>query len=227
MKAVILAAGEGVRMRPLTLNCHKSMLPVLGQPLLHHIWESLPEKIAEIVLVVGYKRETIQDHFGDEYLGKKISYVVQEEKTGTGRALQLCQSNLAGESKFLVLYADDLHHGPSIKKCLTHDRSILVSRVADPRRFGVVATDRHGRVIEIEEKPEQPRSNLVACGVYLLDQHIFDYEPAQAQSGEYYLTDMIKQLIREQEVFAVETEFWHPVGYPQDLAMAELALRSK
>ena len=217
MKAVILAAGEGLRMRPMTLELHKSMLPVMGKPLLHYIWQSLPEVIDEVVLVVGYKRETIQDYLGDEYLGKRITYVVQAEKTGTARALQLCQPHLMSEDNFLVLYADDLHHGPSIKRCLDHDRSILVSEVDDPRKFGVVITDDSGKVVEIEEKPAQPKSNLAACGVYVLDQKIFNYEPEQSSTGEYYLTDMIEQLIQDEPVFAVETEFWHPVGYPEDL----------
>ena len=224
MQAVILAAGEGLRMRPLTLDLHKSMLPVLGKPLLHYIWESLPEIIDEVILVVGYKRETVQNYFGNEYLGKKITYVVQERKTGTARALQLCQSYLTDSQKFLLLYADDLHHGPSIEKCLAYDRSILVARVADPRKFGVIVVDEIGRVAEIEEKPIAPKSNLVACGVYVLDNQIFDYEPTQSPSGEYYLTDMIEQMIVDHPIFASETEFWQPVGYPEDLETAEKVL---
>jgi dTDP-glucose pyrophosphorylase len=224
MKVVILAAGEGLRMRPLTLELHKSMLPVLGKPLLHYIWESLPSMIDEVILVVGHRRETIQSYLMDEYLGKKITYVIQEKKTGTAHALQLCRSYLTDNQRFSLLYADDLHHRESIEKCLAYDRSVLVARVDNPKKFGVVTMDKTGRVIEIEEKPTEPKSNLVACEAYVLDQHIFDYEPTQSSSGEYYLTTMIEQLIRDHQVFAVETKFWHPIGYPADLETAKEAL---
>ena len=80
------------------------------------------------------------------------------------------------------------------------------------------------KIVEIEEKPAEPKSNLVACGVYVLDKHIFDYESTQSLSGEYYLTTMIEQLIRDHQVFAIETKFWHPIGYPTDLKTAEQAL---
>ena len=212
-------------MRPLTLKVHKSMLLVLKKPLLHHIWESLPAVIDEVILVIGYKKETIQDYFGDEYLGKKITYVIQERKTGTARALQLCQPYLASNKRFLLLYADDLHHGPSIEKCLDHDQSLLVARVDNPKKFGVVITDEIGRITEIKEKPNHPKSNLAACGVYVLDNKIFNYEPTPSPSGEYYLTSMIERLINDHEVFAVETKFWHPVGDPADLETAEIALQ--
>ena len=224
MKAVILAAGEGLRMRPLTLDLHKSMLPIFGKPLLHYIWESLPSSIDEVIVVVGYKRETIQSYLMDEYLGRKITYVIQSEKTGTGRALQLCQSNLSSDQRFLLLYADDLHHRESIEKCLDYSQSLLVARVDNPKKFGVVTVNETGEIINIEEKPKQPKSNLAACGVYVLDQHIFSYEPLRSSSGEYYLTTMIEQLIRDHQVFAVETKFWHPIGYPTDLETAKEVL---
>lgn len=224
MKAVILAAGEGLRMRPLTLDRHKSMLPVLGKPLLHYILESLPPTIDEVILVVGHNRETIQNYLGDKHLGKKITYVIQEKKTGTAHALQLCRSYLVADQHFLLLYADDLHHRVSLERCFTYNQCLLVARADDPRKFGVVVTDGNGRVIEIEEKPEQPKSNLIACGAYVLNHHIFDYEPTRSPSGEYYLTSMIGQMIRDYEIFAVETEFWHPVNYPEDLKTVAKAL---
>mgnify|MGYP001559570311 CR=1 FL=1 len=224
MKAVILAAGEGLRMRPLTLEKPKPMLKVAGKPLLAHIWESLPSAIDEVILVVGYKADAIRQYFGSEYLGKKITYIFQNEKTGTGRALQLCRSALNNE-RFLLLYADDLHHRESIGKCLAHERALLVAHRDDPRKFGVVITDVKNRIIDIEEKPEHPRSNQVVVGVYVLDSHIFDYEPARSASGEYFLTDMLGQMLREHDVFVVETKFWHPIGYPEDLKTAEEILK--
>ncbi|MBI2039332.1 MAG: nucleotidyltransferase family protein [Candidatus Niyogibacteria bacterium] len=226
MKAVILAAGEGLRMRPLTLDKPKPLLEVAGKPLLVHIWESLPSAIDEVIVVVGYKSDAIRAYFGNEYLGKKITYIVQSEKTGTARALQLCREAL-GEERFLLLYADDLHHRESIEKCLAYERALLVAHRDDPRKFGVVVTDDRNRIVDIEEKPEHPKSHRVAAGVYVLDSHIFDYEPARSPSGEYFLTDMIGQMLREHDVIAIKTEFWHPIGYPEDLKTAEELLKQR
>lgn len=214
-------------MRPLTLERPKPMLEVSGKPLLHHIWKSLPSVIKEVVLVVGYKGEIIKSYFGDEYLGKKITYVFQENKTGTADALNLCRPYLDDHKRFLLLYADDLHSKKSIEKCLDYDRSILVASVVNPKKFGVVIINENNRIIEIEEKPENPKTNLVVTGVYVLDNNIFNYQATPSSSGEKYLTTMIDQLIKDHEVYAEETIFWHPVGYPEDLKSAEKILSEK
>src|SRR3989344_539802 len=90
MKAIILAAGEGIRMRPLTNNTPKPMLLLKGKPLLEHIIESLPKQVNEIILVVGYLHHQIHNHFHHFFEGFKIDYVIQSEKTGTYDALKLC-----------------------------------------------------------------------------------------------------------------------------------------
>ena len=115
MKAVILAAGEGVRMRPLTLKKPKPLLELAGKSLLHHIWELLPNKINEVILVVGYKARMIKKYLGKSFLGKKIVYVHQKTKKGTADALFLAKPYLNPKEKFLLLYADDLHDKKVLK----------------------------------------------------------------------------------------------------------------
>jgi len=226
MKAVILAAGEGVRMRPLTNNCPKPMIKILGKPLLHHIIEALPDEVNELILVVGYLGDQIEKYFGKQFGRFKIKYVRQKEKLGTGHALHLCKKFL-GREKFLMLYADDLQSKTDLTDLLKHPLALLVRRVKDPRRFGVVAADKKGRILEIVEKPEHPVSNLASTGVKVLDSRIFKYPLVQHPNGEYYITYPLAQLAKEHKMMAVEASFWIPIGYPEDIKKAEKVLRRR
>lgn len=226
MKAVILAAGEGLRMRPLTDSCPKPMIKILGRPLLHHIIDALPEEVNEVILVVGYLGDQIEKYFGKRFGKFKIVYVRQKEKSGTGHALRLCKKFL-GREKFLMLYADDLQSKKDLTKLLKHPLALLVKRVKDPRRFGVVTADKNGRILEIVEKPEHPVSNLASTGVKVLDSRIFKYPLVQHPNGEYYITYPLAQLAKEHEIKAVKASFWLPIGYPEDLKKAEKILRNR
>jgi UDP-N-acetylglucosamine diphosphorylase / glucose-1-phosphate thymidylyltransferase / UDP-N-acetylgalactosamine diphosphorylase / glucosamine-1-phosphate N-acetyltransferase / galactosamine-1-phosphate N-acetyltransferase len=225
MKAIILAAGEGNRMRPLTEHIPKPMLTVHGKTLISYILESLPDAITEYIVVVGYKREVIQENLGSSYKGKPIRYVVQEQKTGTADALKLCHSFLEESERFLLTYADDIYDKESITRCLNHQYSLLVAETDEPERYGVVTLNSDGSVLEIEEKPESPKTNLIAPGIYILDTSIFKYEP-KAVKGEYYFTTMLDQFIKEHKVFIEKASFWVTIGYPYDLEKAKDLLRS-
>lgn len=221
MKAVIFAAGEGRRMHPLTLERPKPLVEVLGKPLIQHIWEVLPGAVLEVVVVVGYKREMMRDFLGDEFMGKRVTYVEQDEPLGTAHALRLCEPHLTNEDKFLLMYADDLHGKEGVARCVEEDMALLVSFVDDPRRFGVVVTNEDGTIKNIEEKPEHPKSNLAVTGVYVLSPKIFEYEALHTKNGEYYLTDMIEEYIRHNPMQVVESDFWVPIAYPHDITRAE------
>src|SRR5688500_12407292 len=108
MKALIFAAGRGVRMMPLTADTPKPMLKILARPLLAHILEILPKEVTELLIVVGYKSEVIKEHFGNEWRGIPITYVDQKDQLGTGDALWACRSYLKPKERFFVIYADDL-----------------------------------------------------------------------------------------------------------------------
>jgi len=138
MKAIILAAGEGKRMRPLTLTRPKPMVSILGKPLLHHIIDSLPAEITELVIVVGYKAEAIQKYFGANFEGKKIHYAHQERALGNAHALFLCKPYIKKGEKFLAMFADDLHSPAAIAKLIKRDWGLLVAEHPEPRKFGVV-----------------------------------------------------------------------------------------
>ena len=222
MQCVILAAGKGTRLRPLTENCPKPLIHVSGKPLLDHIIESLPSAIDEIIIVVGYLGEMIKAYYGSEYRGKKVSYVTQEVQDGTARALWLCKDMLRG--RFLFMFADDLHGKEDIARVTSYSRGMLAKTSETPERFGVVVRNPDGTLSEIVEKPTHPPSNLVSTGVMVLDTNIFTYEPQNAVNGEYYLTEVLERYAKEYPVAVVEEDFWIPIGYPSDITRAETIL---
>jgi len=227
MQCVILAAGEGRRMRPLTLKTPKPLLPVNGKPLLEHIINALPPEISEIILVVGYLGDQIKNYCGNISHGKRISYVIQKEMLGTYKALELCRP-LLGNDLFLMMYADDLFSLVSIKKLLAkRDLAILVKEVPDPRPFAAVLVNADGSVKEIEEKPQNPKSNLANTGPAVLDQRIFEFPASRSPKGEYYLTDSTNNLARHYKVYAIEADWWLPIARPEDLKNAEEFLKFK
>src|SRR5262245_18769194 len=107
MQCVILAAGKGTRLRPLTENTPKPLVKVAGKTLLDHIVESIPSSVDELIIVTGYLGHMIQEHCGQEFHGRKVKYVTQEEQNGTAKALWLCKDLIKG--RFLFLFADDIH----------------------------------------------------------------------------------------------------------------------
>ncbi len=127
------------------------------------------------------------------------------------------------------MYADDLHDAEAIRNAVQSGTPCLVVKEAeDPRKFGVIEVADDGCILSIEEKPENPKTNLVAVGVQVLDTRIFDYPAAQHPNGEYYLTDSISKMIQAgHQIQTVRSNFWLPIGYPQDLIEAERMLMQK
>lgn len=228
MKAVILAGGEGKRMRPLTETTPKPMLRLRAKPLLEHIIGSLPKEVTELIIVIGYLGDQIKDYFGSEFEGRPITYVWQAEKKGTLHALKLCEPFLEDDENFMVLYADDMHGRSGIERALKVGKpAILTAEVEDARKFGVLEVAQDGKIVNIEEKPEHPKSNLISNGVLILNKNIFGYE-VEAKNGEYFITDAILKMIQDgYEVYAVPSSFWLPIGFPEDLERAEAIYKQK
>ncbi len=226
MIAVILAAGNGTRMRPLTNSCPKAMVKLLDKPLLCHILNTLPDEIDEVILVIGYLNPIIKKYFGKKFGRFKITYIEQKEATGTAHALHLCK-RLLGKKKFLMLNGDDLHSKKDLEKLLKYPLAVSVKSVKNPQQFGVVTIDKNNKILEITEKPKKPESNLIITGALILDYRIFKYPLIQHSNGEYYITDSLAQLAKEYKIIAVKANFWIPIGYPEDLKKAEKIMRSK
>lgn len=219
MQAVILAAGRGKRMRNLTQNTPKSMLKIGGKPILEHKINSLPKKIKEIVLVVGYRGEQIISHFRRYFAGRRIIYVYQHEHNGTGGALHLARSVL--KDKFLVMMGDDLYHKKDLHNLLQHDLAIMGYEVSDPRLYGVIKTNRRGNMIDVIEKPRRTIHRLANTGAYVLDKKFFDYDLVTIGGGEFGLPQTLARMTDNHKIKVVKARLWQPIGCPEDLEKAE------
>lgn len=229
MKAVILAAGEGKRMRPLTYERPKVMLPIAGKPIIEHLLEEMKEAgIEDFVFVVGYHDETIRNYFGKgERCGIKIEYVTQKTQLGTADALRRTEGLV--DDKFIMLNGDTIVSAGDIEKVITGDITIGVIEVRNPGDYGVVETEGE-RITKIHEKMKEPPSNVINAGVYLLDENIFTAltKTAKSKRGEFELTDSLQLLIESgNNVFWKKIEHWIDVSYPWDLLAANELLIEK
>ena len=222
-QAVILAAGEGQRLRPFTATKPKVMLSIAGKPIVQYVVESLAQNgIRNIVLVVGYRREQVFDYMGSgERFDVDITYVTQERQLGTAHAL--AQARAVTDSEFLVLSGDNLIEADAIAQFVAvKPEAMLVKRVDNPARYGVVAIE-NGMVKGIVEKPEEAKSNVVNTGIYAFTTEVFSFIEAQLDIPDA-LNNMLAQgyPISAQEVDGT----WLDVVYPWDiLSLNDAVLR--
>ena len=222
MQCVILAAGHGKRLRPLTDDRPKPLVKVCGKRLIDHVVGALPSSVSELIIVVGYKGEMIKEHCGDEFLGRKVTYITQEKQVGPANALWLCKELIRG--RFFLLFADDVHGSEDLARAASFSRAVLAATSLKPERFGVIVRNPDGTIAEIVEKPERPESNLVTTGPLVLDENIFKFDPESPINGEYFLPEIIQRYIKEYPMAVVEQDLWIPIGYPDDIEKAEIRL---
>ena len=228
MKGVLLTAGEGTRMRPLTLTRPKTMLQVGGKPILQYNLEALKNAgIEEIIMVVGYKKEAIEDYFQDGSLfGVTITYITQEKRLGTAHAINSVREMI--EDEFIVLNGDIIVDPELITDLIAKYESdnpssiLMLTEVEDPSSFGVVEIE-DGIIKNIVEKPapgEAP-SNLINAGIYLFDKTIFDAidKTEKSKRGEYEITDSLKIQMNENKIVQglKSNHKWIDVGRPWEL----------
>ena len=227
MKAVILAAGEGSRMRPLTYTRPKVMLPIANKPILEHLLtEAKGAGIKEFVLVVGYHDEQVRGFFGDgRKWGVKISYANQRRQSGTADAVRMVEGIVEGD--FLMMNGDIIVKRDDIQGLAERGKNaISVIEVKETAGLGLIEAKR-GRVTRIYEKVEKPPTNLANAGLYLFTPEIFT-AVAQTQKsprGEYEITDSLQFLIDQgQAVVAHKIGYWLDLSYPWHLLGANEAI---
>ena len=222
MKAVILAAGQGTRMGPLTRNIPKVMLQIANKPLLLHVIQSARDAgIREFVLVVGYGAKLIKDYFKDgSLLGVSIEYVNQEKQMGTADAVGSAKG-MVGE-RFVVLNGDIIVNTAHIKKLMecNHDVVMTARLVDNPSEYGVLEVQ-DDRVLRIIEKSPNPPTNLANAGIYVFPSSIFDsisITPLSVRK-EYEITDSLQMLIdKGTDVgFLTLSDKWMDIGRPWEL----------
>jgi UDP-N-acetylglucosamine diphosphorylase / glucose-1-phosphate thymidylyltransferase / UDP-N-acetylgalactosamine diphosphorylase / glucosamine-1-phosphate N-acetyltransferase / galactosamine-1-phosphate N-acetyltransferase len=227
MQAIVLAAGEGSRMRPLTTSLPKVMLPVAGKPLLEHIiLRAHAAGVDSFVLVVGYGAESVRSYFGDgSHLGVKIDYAVQDKQLGTGHALMAAESQ--AEDRFLVINGDVLPDEASLREIASGCAAVSAIKVDDPKRYGVFIEE-NGCFKSVVEKSANPSTNLANAGIYLLERSIFDAlrRAPLSERGEYELTDGLNLLADKEMIRIVTLKSWLEIGRPWDiLAANEILLK--
>jgi NDP-sugar pyrophosphorylase family protein len=237
--AAVLAAGRGTRMKHLTEDIPKPLLPVAGKPLLEHILEMLRDAgIERFAIVTGYLAEKIEQHFGDgSRLGVEIRYQRQEIRDGTARALLLTRGSI-GASPFVLAWGDILTERTNYPAMLRRfdeiraDGLLCVNWIDDPYRGAAVYVDSDGRIEKIVEKP--PKGTATThwnnAGIGAFGPMLFEYAAKVEKSprGEYELPDAIAAMIRDRlRVYAFPLEgHWSDVGTPEDLAAVEARLKA-
>jgi len=217
-KALILAGGKGTRMRPLTYEIPKPMIPLKGKPLVQHIMELCRKyDIRDIILSVGYLGDKVKQHFGDgSNLGIRISYVEEKEELGTAGPLNLAKGMLDGP--FLMFNGDVLCTLDIPDFIRFHEENkglvtIALTQVEDTSSFGVVKM-KGDKIVEFIEKPSAgEESKLINAGVYIIEPEIFRYLPKGKASIE---RDIFPQLAREGKLYGYHFEgSWLDTGTPE------------
>ena len=229
MKALILAAGQGTRLRPVTLTMPKSLVPVANRWLINYAMDALKKAgLIDIGIVVNSMDSPIVSNLCDgALLGVNIEYIVQDEQLGLAHATALCHE-FVGDDPFTVFLGDNIFQD-KMTDLLTsfatspHEAAVALGKVPDPTRFGIAEID-NGNIVRVVEKPQAPPSNLAIAGVYLFRSSIFDAIKRIEPSGrnELEITDAIQVLINDgYPVASYELNgWWIDAGKPNAIIMA-------
>jgi len=220
MKGVVLAGGLGTRLYPLTHATNKHLLPVFDRPMIYYPIQTLVHSgIDEVMVVTGGPHA---GHFlavlknGLQLGLKHLEYAYQESEGGIAQALALCEDFADGQSIAVILgdNTTDADIGPAVRG-FERGARLFLKKVSDPERFGVPVFDSNRRIVRIEEKPKEPKSNYAVTGLYIYDNKVFDYIRECTPSGreELEITDVNNLYIGGSELDWVELEgFWSDAG---------------
>ncbi len=214
MRAMVLAAGLGTRLRPLTYEITKPMVPVLDRPVMAHILDLLDRHgFDETIANLHYFPDSIREHFGE-----RLAYRYEPELLGTAGGVRAC-AEFFGEDSFLVISGDALTDVDLTALAARHRESggiatLAVKQVPDTREFGVVLHDREGRITGFQEKPrpDEALSDLGNCGIYVFSPEIFDYFPERPFVD--WAQDVFPALLANDVPFHIHEvrEYWNDVG---------------
>ncbi|MHC3437889.1 UTP--glucose-1-phosphate uridylyltransferase AglF [Natrialbaceae archaeon A-gly3] len=237
MQAVVLAAGKGTRLRPLTDDKPKGMVEVDGKPILTHCFEQVVELGAEeLLVVVGYEKEQIIEHYGDDFQGVPITYTHQREQKGLAHALLTVEEHI--DDDFMLILGDNIFSA-NLSDVVNRQReeradaAFLVEEVPweEASRYGVCDTNKYGEITDVVEKPDDPPSNLVMTGFYTFTPAIFHacHLVQPSDRGEYEISEAIDLLIQSgRTIDAIRLDGWRSdIGYPEDRDAAEERLQEQ
>ncbi len=219
MKAMVLAAGLGTRLRPLTYEIPKPMVPVLDRPVMAHIVDLLDRHgIDDVIANLHYFPDTIREYFGD-----RLAYRFEEELLGTAGGVRNC-ADFFGSERFVIVSGDALTDIDLNRLVARHEQAggiatLTVRRVPDTREYGVVLHDSDGRISGFQEKPDpaEALSDLGNCGIYVFEPEIFDYFPPEPFAD--WAQDVFPALLENDVPFFIHEidEYWNDVGSLEEL----------
>jgi glucose-1-phosphate thymidylyltransferase len=239
MKGIILAAGKGTRLYPMTHTTCKPLLPVYDKPLIYYPLSVLMQAgINEVMIIIPPDEEhNFASLLGDgSHLGMKISYAVQKVARGIADALLIGKDFIGNDSVCLVL-GDNLFYQPQLSEILKKAGSFQQGAVVfgyyvdDPRPFGVVEFDENGKAISIEEKPKKPKSNYIIPGLYFYDSQVIDIAEHLTPSarGELEITDVNLEYLRREQlsVIPLDNDFvWMDAGTADSLLDTSIQVKN-
>ncbi|MHA1995188.1 MAG: bifunctional sugar-1-phosphate nucleotidylyltransferase/acetyltransferase [Candidatus Hodarchaeales archaeon] len=234
MDAIVLTAGKGTRLLPLTKFLPKPLFPIAGKPLLCTILDSFSEKISRVMIVIGHEKKQIVERIEEEAYPFEIVWVTQKEQKGTGHAIQQCQ-HLINSNQFLMMYGDIFVSRNTIQNIINYPLKtkkvngvIATFEVDSPEIYGCLETT-GSKLVKIWEKQPDPPSHLINAGIMLLPKDILSTlgKIEKSDRGEIELTDGINELVQAGSLidYYEITDYWIDTGYPWDLLSAnEIAL---
>lgn len=227
MKCVILAAGEGKRMHPLSYTKPKVMLPIANKPILEwNLINAIKAGFKEFIFIIGYKGEIIKEYFGDgSKWGVVIEYLNQGKPLGTAHAISLLKNFV---DDFVVMCGDTIFGKDDIERIKNCEDSIGLFEVENAKEYGIVEM-KGEKIIKIHEKMEEPFSNVINAGIYHFNEKIFEFieKTDKSPRGEYEITDSINLMAKEEEIKGIMLKEWRDVVYPWDLLEANKEILEK
>lgn len=220
-KAMVMSAGMGSRLEPLTLLVPKPLVPVCNRPVMDILFENLANiGIKNVICNTYYLADQIIQRYKQNDLGINFNYITEDSLSGTAGGLKKCQFFFDKGEDFLVLSADGLTNADILRGIDVHKKSNAIATIGikqisreDVSNFGVVVTDKEGFVTEFQEKPpiEEAKSNFINTGIYIFNYKIFDYIPGDTFYD--FAKNVFPKLLAERQIntFAVK-EYWSDIG---------------
>jgi bifunctional UDP-N-acetylglucosamine pyrophosphorylase/glucosamine-1-phosphate N-acetyltransferase len=225
IQAVILAAGKGKRMLPLTLHTPKPLQVIAGKTLIQRKLEILPNEVTEVIIVVGHQGDRIKEACGCAWKEIPISYATQHQLDGTAGALWSAK-HLLGE-RFLVMMGDDLYAREDVERILSYEWAVLVSEVRNKEMGGEMIANPDGTFCGIVEPRHFVKKGLVNTGMYMLRKEIFDIDPVPVDGAphEYGLPQTLGSLAERIPVPMISTSKWIQITSPEDLSRLDTMIK--
>ena len=222
MKAIILAAGKGNRLKPLTDTIPKPLITIKSIPTIDRLFNSLPDEIDEVIIVVEHLKEKIIEHVGDFFYNRKVSYVDQVDMRGTFGALLSAKSLLESGERFHVINRDDIYTKEELQMHLSHKRAFGIQKMMMPGYHSIhIDTDGYIDGFYPQDTLEKELGAFVATGSYIADTDIFNLPAVKLRDGEYGLPQTMLSQKDTHPITVVVMKNWLPINSFEDKDNAE------